>query len=64
MSNVTNLNRFRKEKARTQKRVEAEANAAKFGRSKAERAREALEAEQAAKRLDGHRLLNDDASDP
>ncbi len=50
-----NLNQFRKQKARAEKRARADVNAAKFGRSKAEKTRDAAEAEAAAKRLDGHR---------
>ncbi|MBB3712608.1 phage protein D [Limimaricola variabilis] len=50
-----NLNQFRKQKARAEKRARADVNAAKFGRSKAEKTRDAAEAEAAAKRLDQHR---------
>ncbi|MGX9854922.1 DUF4169 family protein [Limimaricola variabilis] len=50
-----NLNQFRKQKARAEKRARADVNAAKFGRSKAEKIRDAAEAEAAAKRLDQHR---------
>ncbi|WPY94818.1 DUF4169 family protein [Limimaricola variabilis] len=50
-----NLNQFRKQKARAEKRARADVNAAKFGRSKAEKSRDAAEAEAAAKRLDQHR---------
>lgn len=50
-----NLNQFRKQKARVERKVRADANAAKFGRSKAEKARDALKAAAEAKRLDGHR---------
>jgi hypothetical protein len=53
MAEVTNLNRIRKDKARADKRARAEANAVKFGRTKAERAREAAEAEKARRDLDG-----------
>lgn len=50
-----NLNRVRKERARAEKRANADANAVKHGRSKAERARDAADAAQAARRLDGHK---------
>ena len=50
-----NLNQFRKRKARAETKARADVNAARFGRSKAEKARDAAEAEAAAKRLDGHR---------
>ncbi|MCX7646593.1 MAG: DUF4169 family protein [Rhodobacteraceae bacterium] len=50
-----NLNRFRKEKAREEARARADANAARFGRSKAERILEATRAEKARRLLDQHR---------
>ena len=50
-----NLNQCRKQKARAENRARADANAAKFGCSKAEKARDAAEADAAARRLDGHR---------
>jgi hypothetical protein len=37
MNDVVNLNHARKARARDEKRVTADANAAKFGRTKAER---------------------------
>lgn len=54
MAEVVNLNRFRKEKARAEKRAEADANAAKHGRTRAEKALEKARAEKAARDLDGH----------
>ncbi|MBT9383688.1 DUF4169 family protein [Pseudooceanicola sp. CBS1P-1] len=59
MSSVTNLNQFRKQKARAEKRAQGDANAAKFGRSKAERQKAEAEERQAERRLDGHRLERD-----
>lgn len=53
MSNIVNLNRFRKEKARAEKRAQADENAVKHGRSKADRAREKAETEKAERDLDG-----------
>ncbi len=53
MTQVTNLNRFRKDRARAEKRATADANAAKHGMTKAERLRLAREAEKARKHLDG-----------
>ncbi len=50
-----NLNRARKERARAEKRAKADANAAKFGRSKADKAQEADAAARAATRLDEHK---------
>ena len=52
MSDIVNLNRIRKKKATTSKEKDAERNRAKFGRTKAEKARERMERERAAKVLD------------
>lgn len=52
MTNVTNLNRFRKDKARAEKRAQADANAAKHGRTKAQKLLEAAQAEKAKAFLD------------
>ncbi|MBE9635730.1 DUF4169 family protein [Salipiger mangrovisoli] len=64
MSNVINLNRFRKDRARAEKRAQADENAARHGRSKAEKQREATEAAKTARDLDGHRLEAGDTPDP
>jgi hypothetical protein len=50
-----NLNRFRKEKAREEAKARADANAAKFGRTKAERVLAATRADKARRLLDQHR---------
>lgn len=55
MSKVTNLNQIRKQKARADKRAEADANAAKFGRTKAQKALEQAQADKARQELDRHR---------
>lgn len=55
MSKVTNLNQFRKKKARAEKRSGGDANAAKFGRTKAQKTLEDREAEKARRALDQHR---------
>lgn len=55
MSRIVNLNRARKDRARTEKRSEADANAAKFGRTKAERQAEAASTAREAAILDGHK---------
>lgn len=55
MAQMTNLNRFRKDRARADKRRQGDENAAKFGRSKAERAQAESEAARAARALDQHR---------
>lgn len=52
---VVNLRAARKAKARDEKRAQGDANAARHGRTKAERARQEAEAAQARQRLDAHR---------
>lgn len=61
MSDVVNLNRFRKNQLRAEKQRAAEANRVRFGRTKAER--EATDAAKAArdKSLDGKKISNEDA---
>jgi hypothetical protein len=51
-----NLNRYRKEKAKETARVRADANAAKHGRTKAERLLDAARAEKARAMLDRHKI--------
>ena len=53
MSNVTNLNQFRKKKARADKAARADENAVKFGRTKAQKTLERSRAEKAKRDLDG-----------
>ncbi|MBA4086986.1 MAG: DUF4169 domain-containing protein [Novosphingobium sp.] len=53
MGDVVNLRIVRKAKARASREVEAQANRAKFGRTKGDKLREAQDAERAAKLLDG-----------
>jgi hypothetical protein len=50
-----NLNKARKAKARADKRAQADANAAKFGRSKAEKDRQRSAEVRAAQHLDAHK---------
>lgn len=52
MSEIVNLNKFRKDRDRTAKKAEADLNAAKHGRTKAERMAEAARDSQAKARLD------------
>lgn len=52
---VVNLRQARKARARAEKRAKGDANAAKFGRTKAEKAREADDAARARSHLDAHR---------
>lgn len=53
MTTVTNLNQFRKTKARQDKRASADENAVKFGRTKAQKDLEKARAEKARRDLDG-----------
>lgn len=48
-----NLNRTRKARERAEHRVQAAANRVRFGRTAAEKAAARIEAERAARRLDG-----------
>jgi hypothetical protein len=52
---VVNLNKARKARAKHEKRAQADANAVKFGRTKAERDAEKARAGKAARDLDGHK---------
>ena len=62
MGDVVNLKRFRKRGEREQAAREADANRARFGRTKSERAAETMRAEHASKLLDRHRIDGEDAS--
>jgi hypothetical protein len=62
MGDVINLNRFKKRQERNQAAKQAEANRARFGRTKSERARNELRNERAKDLLDQHRLDGGDAS--
>lgn len=55
MAEIINLRRARKAKAREEASVKAAENRVRFGKSKGERAKAAIEAEQATKALDGHK---------
>jgi hypothetical protein len=50
-----NLNRLRKERARAAKKARADENAARFGRTKAQKAEEETTAARARAQLDAHR---------
>jgi len=52
---VLSLSRARKSRARDDKRQKADANAAKFGLTKADRAAEAQAADKDARQLDQHK---------
>ncbi|CAH0497241.1 DUF4169 family protein [Novosphingobium sp. CECT 9465] len=53
MAEIVNLRSVRKAKARTAQENEAQANRAKFGRTKAEKARDKIEAARATRKIDG-----------
>ncbi|PZX11166.1 DUF4169 family protein [Celeribacter halophilus] len=53
--NIVNLNRFRKAKARSDKRVQADENAVKFGRTKAQKALEEAQKTKAEATLEAHK---------
>ncbi|WP_375690549.1 DUF4169 family protein [Pseudooceanicola sp. LIPI14-2-Ac024] len=52
---VVNLNRARKQQDRVKKRAQADENAVKFGRTKAEKQADTARADKAARELDGHK---------
>lgn len=52
MSEIVNLNRFRKDRDLKAKKAEADQNARKFGRTKAERMADATREAQAKRQLD------------
>ena len=56
MAEVVNLNKTRKAAARAKARATADANAAKFGRTKAQKTLDEARTELVAKALDAHRL--------
>ena len=56
MSEPVNLNKFRKAKARVEKQTQADANAAKFGRTKAEKDQQAQTTNHVVRLLDGLKL--------
>ena len=55
MSQPVNLNKARKARARDAARKQADANAVKFGRTKAEKDLDKARSDQAAASLDAHR---------
>jgi len=56
MGNVVNLNRFRKRAQRDASAKQADANRARFGRSKADRSAEEKRTSRAKEILDQHRI--------
>ena len=55
MAQPVNLNRYRKQKERAEKKARANQNAAKFGRSKSEKDLDKARADKAVRELDGHK---------
>lgn len=55
MAEILNLNQARKAKTREKARKTADENAVKFGRTKAQKQREAAQAKKAQTLLDGHK---------
>ena len=62
MGDLVNLKRFKKRSEKAQSARQADANRAKFGRSKSERASEQQRSDRAINLLDQHRLDDGDAS--
>ncbi len=56
MTEVINLNKKRKAKARTENEKKASQNRIKFGRTKEEKTVEKLNAKRVEQRLEGHKL--------
>jgi phosphopentomutase len=59
MAEVINLRQAKKQEARKAARSHADANAAKFGRTKAERDLAKSQADKASQKLDAHRRETD-----
>ena len=57
MSNVINLNKYRKQKAKAERDKQAEVNRRLHGRTKTERSREELQKQQLTRTVDGARLV-------
>ena len=62
MGDVVNLKRFKKRAARDQSAKQADANRARFGRTKSERTLDQQRANRAKDMLDQHRIEGEDAS--
>ena len=55
MAEIVNLRQMKKQAARKAARAQADGNAAKFGRTKAEREMQKAQAEKSARDLTGHK---------
>ena len=62
MGDIINLKRFKKRSERAEAASQADANRARFGRTKAERARDELHETRADKHLEQHRIDGEDPS--
>ena len=62
MGNVINLKRFKKRNEREVSAKQADANRARFGRTKSERARDEISRDRARDLLDQHKTDGGDAS--
>jgi hypothetical protein len=62
MADVVNLKRFKKRSEREQSARQADANRARFGRTKSERAHEEHRKDRTSHLLDQHRIDDGDAS--
>jgi uncharacterized protein DUF4169 len=62
MAEVINLKRFRKRSDRAQSARQADANRARFGRTKSERVLDERRTDRANDMLDQHRIEGEDAS--
>lgn len=63
MASVVNLNKFRKKKAKLEREKRAEANRRVHGRTKAERARDALQKRLLDSKVEGARLVREPAEE-
>lgn len=59
MGDLVNLNKARKARAKAQTRTVAEANRARFGRTKAQKQRDLAEAQRIDRAVDGAKLDSD-----
>ena len=59
MADIVNLRRARKDKARREREVEADANRRRFGRTKVQKANDSNAKQQAERAIDGKRIDRD-----
>lgn len=55
MTTPVNLNKFRKDRARTAKKARADENSVRFGQTKVQKDVQKIRADQADRTLDGHK---------